>query len=153
MLSDIESISIFRDLEFSKLEDIMSFCEKLQLGAGDVLISENDHSNNDLYVLCNGHVEIISNGSGVTSGDVPISKQDKEIFGEISWLTGGKRTATIRCVNDVEAIRIDSKRLSQYLEQNTDVGLAVTRRIALLLAYRLDQTDNLLKQVLWNSNI
>ena len=84
MLSDIESISIFRDLEFSKLEDIMSFCEKLQLGAGDVLISENDHSNNDLYVLCNGHVEIISNGSGVTSGDVPISKQDKEIFGEIS---------------------------------------------------------------------
>ena len=153
MLSDIESISIFRDLEFSKLEDIMSFCEKLQLGAGDVLISENDHSNNDLYVLCNGHVEIISNGSGVTSGDVPISKQDKEIFGEISWLTGGKRTATIRCVNDVEAIRIDSKQLSQYLEQNTDVGLAVTRRIALLLAYRLDQTDNLLKQVLWNSNI
>ena len=149
----MDAYSIFRDLEFSKLEDIMSFCEKLQLGAGDVLISENDHSNNDLYVLCNGHVEIISNGSGVTSGDVPISKQDKEIFGEISWLTGGKRTATIRCVNDVEAIRIDSKQLSQYLEQNTDVGLAVTRRIALLLAYRLDQTDNLLKQVLWNSNI
>ena len=110
MLSDIESISIFKDLELFMLEEIMTFCEKLQLVEGDVLISENDHSNNDLYVLFNGHVEIISNGSGITSGDVPISKQDKEIFGEISWLTGGKRTATIRCVNEVEAIR---KRLCQ----------------------------------------
>jgi CRP/FNR family cyclic AMP-dependent transcriptional regulator len=153
MLTGLESISIFNDLELSQLEKISAFCERLQLVEGDVLISENDHSSNDLYVLCNGHVEIISNGSGVTSGDVPISKQDKEIFGEISWLTSGKRTATIRCVDEVEAIRIDGQKLSRYLEQNPDAGFAVTRRIALLLAQRMDQTDNLLKQVLWNSNI
>lgn len=153
MPSGIESISIFSDLEFARLEEITAFCEKLLLVEGDVLISENDHSSNDLYILFSGHIEIISNGSGVTSGDVPISKQDKEIFGEISWLTGGKRTATIRCVNEVEAVRIDGHKLSRYLEQHPDVGFAVTRRIALLLAQRLDQTNNLLKQVLWNSNI
>ena len=153
MLTGLETISIFTDLEFNQLEEISAFCERLELVEGDVLISENDHSSNDLYVLFNGHVEIISNGSGVTSDDVSISKQDKEIFGEISWLTGGKRTATIRCVNEVEAIRIDGKKLSHYLEQHPAAGFAVTRRIALLLAHRMDQTNNLLKQVLWNSNI
>lgn len=153
MIGGLDTVSIFSELDFSALEEISTFCERLSLMEGDVLISENDASSNDLFILFEGKVEIISNGTGVTSGEISISKHDKEIFGEISWMSGAKRTATIRCVGDVDAVRIDGKKLTHYLETHPDSGYFIMRRIALLLAHRLDQTNNLLKQVLWNSNI
>lgn len=153
MISGFEAVSIFTDLEFKTLEDISDFSELLVLSDGEELIAENDTSGTDMYVLREGNVEILSNGSGITSGDISISKQDKEIFGEISWLSGHKRSATIRCVGDVEVIRIDGDSLSTYMLQHPEAGFVIMRRIAILLALRLDQTNNLLKQVLWNSNI
>ena len=98
-------------------------------------------------------MEIITSGSGLTSDEISISKQDKELLGEISWLSGGKRTATVRCIGEVEAVRIDGKKLMDYLYQYPKVGFFVMRHIARLLSTRLDQTNNLLKQILWNSNI
>lgn len=153
MINGLESVSIFSELDFTALEQISAFCERLSLMEGDVLISENDPHSHDLFILFEGKVEIISNGSGVTSGEISISRHDKEIFGEISWMSGAKRTATIRCVGEVDAIRIDGNKLTHYLESHPDTGYFIMRRIALLLAHRLDQTNNLLKQVLWNSNI
>ena len=153
MVTGLETVSIFSGLDYDVLDEISDLCDRLTLMDGDVLISENDTDNNDLYILFQGKVEIVSNGSGVTSGEVSISEQDKEIFGEISWISGAKRTATIRCVGPVDAIRINGNKLTKYLESRPDAGYVIMRRISQLLASRLDQTNTLLKQVLWNSNI
>ena len=75
-----------------------------------------------------------------------------EIFGEIGWLLRGKRTATVRCIGDVEAIRINGDMFMQFLEQRPDVGFQVMRNITLLITKRLSQTNSLLKQILWNIN-
>ena len=82
-----------------------------------------------------------------------MSRQDKDIFGEISWLTQKKRTATIRCLGEVDAICIDGGQFMSYLDQHPQVGFSVMKNIALLLADRLNHADSLLKQILWNSHI
>ncbi|KPJ92573.1 MAG: hypothetical protein AMJ53_09105 [Gammaproteobacteria bacterium SG8_11] len=151
--NDLAPVYVFQDLEYSVLEDIAVFSTKLHLFEGDNLISEHTGSLSDMYVLCGGTVEIISSSSGVTSEEVSLSRQDKEIFGEISWLTRRKRTATIRCLGDVDAIRIDGVQFMQYLDKHPQVGFSVMKNIALLLADRLNHADSLLKQILWNSNI
>ena len=153
MVTGLETVSIFKGLELDVLDEISDLCDRLNLMDGEVLISENDTESNDLFILYEGRVEIVSNSTGVTSDEVSISKQDKEIFGEIRWISGSKRTATIRCVGSVDAVRIDGDKLFQYLESHPATGYVIMQRISMLLANRLDQTNNLLKQVLWNSNV
>ena len=151
--NDLSSVYVFRDLDYSVLEAIAGFSSKLHFYAGEDLISEHRGSLSDIYVLGTGTVEIISSSSGITSDEVSLSRQDKEIFGEISWLTQRKRTATIRCLGEVDAICIDGRRFMLYLDKHPQVGFSVMKHIALLLADRLNHADSLLKQILWNSNI
>lgn len=151
MINQLLNTYLFKDMEYEALQEIAKFSTRLQLNEGDVLIHENETENFDVFVLCSGSVEVISSSSASVSSDVVISKQDLEIFGEISWITRHKRTATVRCRGEVDAIRIDGKVFMRYLEQHPKAGFDVMHKIALLLAQRLVSTDILLKQILWNS--
>ncbi len=153
MINELLNTYLFKDMEYHALQEIVKFSTRVQLNDGDVLIYENESENFDVFVLCAGSVEIISSSSASVSSDVAISKQDLEIFGEISWLTRGKRTATVRCRGEVEAIRIDGKVFMHYLEENPKTGFDIMSKVALLLAQRLVSTNTLLKQILWNSGL
>jgi CRP-like cAMP-binding protein len=157
MISELGSVFLFKELDLDALEEVAAFCNKLYLLEGEELISENNRDTHndtrDLFVLLRGTVEITSNGSGVTSDEVSLSRQDKELFGEISWLYKGNRTATVRCLGDVEAIRIHGEQFMNYLTRRPEIGFQVMKKIAQLLAGRLTEADSLLKQILWNANI
>lgn len=157
MIEQLQQTALFAGIPLRALGDISCFCQPLALSAGDQLIAENAQHTHDLFILCDGQVEILSSGanagSGSTSSEVVLSAQDQTVFGEISWLAKRKRTATVRCVGNVEAIRIDGQALFEYLQNHTEIGFQVMHRIALLLAERLERTDQLLKQILWNSYI
>ena len=153
MIAELEQVQLFKDITGQALEEISCFCTKLELEDGDTFIAENDPRSRDLFILCQGRVEIITSSSGITSSEAIISQQDKELFGEISWISGRKRTATVRCVGEVEAIRIDGERFMNYLESHPETGFIVMRTITTLMANSLSNTDQLLKQILWNTPI
>lgn len=153
MISEIDQLALFEDVGSEQLSEIVEYCSRVILNDGDILIHENEKERFDLFVLCTGSVEIVSNNTPYVSGECVLSRQHKELFGEISWLTRCKRTATVRCHGPVEAIRIDGEALLTYLEEQPEVGFLVMRRIASLMAYRMEQTDGLLKQILWNTGI
>jgi CRP-like cAMP-binding protein len=153
MISDLERTNFFHDLSLEQLEEITPFCTLLQLNDGDILIKEGDQGNRDIYHLCSGSVEIVSNDTSIISNEVVLSSEDNELFGEISWLTNGKRTASVRCKGDVEAIRIDGKALMNFLENNPEIGFLIMRRIALIISERMEKTDSLMKQILWNKGL
>ena len=153
VIDELADSSICENLDHFTIDEIAKFCIKLELVAGDSLISEYDGACFDLYILCAGNVEIVSNHSTASSGEVVLSKRDTDLFGEIGWLHRKNRTATVRCIGDVEAIRINGDKFMRYLEQRPEVGFQVMRNIAHLITERLSQTDSLLKQILWNINI
>lgn len=153
MLEALQRSSCFQDLDTEQLASIILCCERIVLDDGDVLIQEGERNNRDFFILISGTVEIVSNESDTTSQEVVLSKEDKDLYGELSWLTGCKRTASVKCRGEVEAARVDGKELMKQLELNTDIGFKVIRRISLILAHRLEQTDSLIKQLLWNTNI
>lgn len=153
MIEILEQTSLFKDLSYEILEGIASFCEQQVLNDGDILIQEDDAASSDIFVLSEGSVEIVSNNTGMTSGEVVLSSEDKEVFGEISWLTSTRRTASVRCHGGAEVIRIDGIKLMKFLEVKPEVGFVITRRIAILLSQRMEESNRLLKQILWNKNI
>jgi len=151
MIEDLEKVSLLRELSPQQLDEVSRFCTMLSLADGEMLIKESDKSGSDMYLLCKGRVEIVSSGSTITSGEVVISKEDKDVFGEMAWLTNAPRTASVRCHGNVQAIRIDGVALSEYLNGHPDIGYVIMRQIALTLSQRMQGTDALLKQILWNT--
>jgi len=152
MVEELLEAAIFQDISYTAMKDIAQFSVAIELDEGDALISENEIEY-DLYVLSAGTLEVVSSGSDNTSGEVVISKQDYNIFGEITWLTRNRRTATLRCKNQVKAIKIDGDELLKYMENNPVVGFEIMRNTAKIVAERLENTNTLVKQILWNSNI
>ncbi|HHJ80872.1 MAG TPA: cyclic nucleotide-binding domain-containing protein, partial [Candidatus Tenderia electrophaga] len=130
MIEALEKVSLFKELSHLKLEAITPFCQLLNLMDGDMLIRESDKNVSDLYLLCAGSVEIVSSATAITSGEVVISKQDKDLFGEMGWLTNAPRTASVRCHGNVQAIRVDGQALSIFLDSHPDVGFIIMRHIA-----------------------
>ena len=151
MISELEQVQLFKEVTAQALQEISRFCTRLELEDGEILIAENDPRSRDLFILCRGRVEIITNSSGITSSEAIISQHDKELFGEISWITGRKRTATVRSIGEVEAIRIDGEKFMRYLENHPETGFVVMRAVTTLVANSLSNTDQLLKQLLWNT--
>ena len=151
MIIELGNVSVFKDLGDDILASIATFSREVELGDGEVLISEHQQDSSDLFVLCKGSVEIVSNDSKVTSNEVTLSKLDKDIFGEVGWLCNGNRSATVRSVGEVEVIRIDGNKLKEFIFANPEPGLKLIFNIAQILADRLNSTDSLLKQVLWNT--
>lgn len=154
MIYDLEQTTLFKDVDFKELEDIAQFCSIHTYGEGDFVLEEHQGRGHfDLFVLRRGQVEVVSNNSKSISGEVVLSREDKELFGEVSWLTKKRRTASVRCRTPVEVIRIDGEMLDDYIAAHPRAGLAIMRHIAQMLAERLSATDNLLKQILWNTGI
>ena len=153
MIEALDKFSLFKDLSYNQLEDILPYCTKLDLNDGDIMIAEGDKNDSDLFLLISGSVEIVSSDSSILSHEVVLSRENKEIFGEVSWLSNHKRTASIRCKGSVDAIRVSGLEFMNFLEQNPEIGFMIMQRIASLLAQRIEETDTLMKQILWNTNI
>ncbi|MFQ5470249.1 MAG: hypothetical protein ACE5EH_08070 [Gammaproteobacteria bacterium] len=60
MINCLLKAMLFEDIPVKHLENIITFCYKLELNDGDVLISENEKAHFDLYILFEGKVEILS---------------------------------------------------------------------------------------------
>lgn len=153
ILEQLMNVSLFEGINIRAMTDISSFCDIRELDDGDILISENDTENWDIFVLCNGSVEIVSNKSLNISNEIVLSSGEIDILGELSWLLNTKRSATVRCKGEVTIIHIDGQKLKDYFNKNTEIGYSFMKNLSKLLAKRLMQTDIMLKQVLCSTNI
>jgi len=96
---------------------------------GDTLFLEGDESQ-DLYFLVSGHLEVLK-------GDKKIEEitEPGALFGELSFLLGAKRTATLQAENEVRVLRIPKNEVTAFLKQFPAVGDKITE----ILARRLDE--------------
>ena len=102
--------------------------------AGEILFEEGDDSA-DLYLLRKGTLEVIKGGRSIAQISEP-----GELFGEMSAVLGGKRTATIKAITDVQAFCVPQDHLSEFFCQYPDIF----KDISWLLAERLSETSKAL---------
>jgi CRP-like cAMP-binding protein len=104
---------------------------------GKEIFLEGDDSQ-DLFVLVSGQLDILKGNKKI----VEITEKGS-LFGEMSFLLGEKRTATVKANNDVKTIRIPKEEVTTFLHEFPDVASEITK----LLAKRLDETSRILYSI------
>jgi PAS domain S-box-containing protein len=110
-------------------KDLQQYLKTYQ--KGDALFVEGDESK-DLYFLVSGHLEVLK-------GDKKIAEvtEPGALFGELSFLLGAKRTATVQAENEVRVLRIPGNEVSAFLKGYP----AVAEKITEIIARRLDESS------------
>ncbi len=101
---------------------------------GQMMLVEGDDSQ-DLYILVSGNLDVLKGNKKMWE-----IKEPGSIFGEMSFLLGTKRTASVQAKNEVEAICIPKNEVTTFLNEFPDVA----QEIAKLLAKRLGEASQVL---------
>ena len=102
--------------------------------AGESLFLEGDDTQ-DVYFLVSGKVAILKGRKKIAE-----ISDEGSVFGEMSFLLGEKRTATVKATNDIKTIRIPKEELPTFLGEFPEV----VKEFAKYLARRLDETSQIL---------
>lgn len=101
---------------------------------GHTLMVEGDNSQ-DLFILMSGELDIFKGNKKIYD-----LTEKGAIFGEMSFLLGAKRTATVKAKNDVRTIRIPGEEITAFLREFPEVA----EEIAKLLAKRLGEASQVI---------
>jgi CRP/FNR family cyclic AMP-dependent transcriptional regulator len=129
------------DLDPEGWRRIVSYTERLRFSAGDVIIEAGDHDRS-LYIIVEGRVEILL---PTPTGELRhYGTIEQSVTGEIAFLDGGPRTATIRALGEVELLRLSFESWEVLSARDPDLGRAILLNLARILAVRLRAADEAL---------
>lgn len=101
-----------------------------QWEADKVLFREGEDCQ-DLYILVSGSLEVLKGEQKIDLINEPGS-----IFGEMSWLLGSRRTATVKAKEPTRLLCVPRDEVESFLQDHPQVAQQISRH----LAKRLDQT-------------
>jgi CRP/FNR family transcriptional regulator, cyclic AMP receptor protein len=137
ILNEIEHLRDLSDSEKAAL------AEKLDLrgyvpGQSVFSYGEPGHA---MYIIRSGEVEIFVKND---QGEKVVLETSKagDIFGEVSLLDGGARTAWVTAISDCELLRLDREHFEAYVRQCTPAAL----NLLSVAARRLRKTDEFIRR-------
>ena len=128
--------------ELSKLEKA-ALAEKIDLlrcPAGYMVFNYGDPGN-ALYIVRAGEFEIYVKNDQGEKIVLEIS-QPGEVFGEVSLLDGGPRTAWVAALGEAEVLRLDREHFEDYVRQCTPAAL----NLLSVAARRLRRSDEVIRR-------
>jgi PAS domain S-box-containing protein len=106
----------------------------VDFAAGETVFFEDEPSR-DLYFLAEGVVEVLKGQARIAQ-----IAEAGAVFGEMSFLLGTPRSATVRALGPVRAIRVPHAQAEDLVRQQPRLSLEITK----LLALRLERTSQTL---------
>ena len=128
----LAQVPLFQGLDAKLLAVLDQECERVSLPGGAELFRQGDTAE-ALYVVLSGRLEVVSEpgpGQRVLVGELGRGAS----VGEMSLLTGERRSASVRAIRDSELLRIESGRFAQFLGTHPKVGAELARTLARRLA-------------------
>ena len=101
---------------------------------GEIIFTEGDETQ-DLFILISGELDILKGNKKIS-----LISEPGELFGEMSFLLGARRSATAKAKTDGKAIRIPKEEINNFLNKFPEITSDITR----LLAARLNETSQIL---------
>lgn len=94
-----------------------------------------------LYIVRSGEVEIYVKNDQGEKIVLEVSKPG-DVFGEVSLLDNGSRTAWVTAIDEVEVLRLDREHFEDYVRQYTPAAL----NLLSVIARRLRKSDELIRR-------
>lgn len=102
----------FKDFTDEDLKEFLEFAFYLKIKPGEILFKEGSYGT-DIYIIKSGKAEIFKKGK---EKEFKIAEvEEGNIVGEIAWILGEKRSATLKAKTDLEILRIDGDILKKKI--------------------------------------
>jgi CRP-like cAMP-binding protein len=129
----ITEMDLFKELERKVIEEIAdTACTEATYDKGTVIFSEGD-SANTLFILYEGIVDLKIGGEKT----VYSLTEHSDIFGWSSLVENARYTATAVAKTDIQAVKIDARKLNLVFNTHPLFGLAVYQRLSAVFNKRL----------------
>lgn len=140
----IGEISIFDELCSTEIAQVISLCQEEDFEKEDIIIEEDDACTN-IYIILEGRlrVDLKTYSSGLDGEKYRhiTTLRKGEIFGEITFLGGGRRSARVSAIENIRLVKIGGPELHKLFEKNYHLGYIMMRNIASILAQRLSEIN------------
>lgn len=152
MVALVDGAALFRDVPKQHLDAISDFSTFVDFAEGEPVIVEGvPLQHQDLLLLMSGEVDVEAKYSPLPNAmGLNLHAISNELFGEVSWILGGKPTASVKCRKPCRFIRVDGVKLMDYCRAHPDVGMELISRVAAVLARRVAHLTELMRdKELW----
>lgn len=125
----LSRVSLFQTLQDNTLNQLASLMILKHYGAGDTLIHQNEEGNS-MYILVEGllyaYIDKDSNGQLIKVGQIVPG----QFFGEMSLLTGEKRSVTIQATTSAVVYEITREHVENILMQHLKIAEKISMSVA-----------------------
>jgi CRP/FNR family transcriptional regulator, cyclic AMP receptor protein len=150
----LATTEMFDNFSEAQLNLLAALCTPASFNRGQVLMSENDESD-EMYIIGRGGVEVLVN-PGVVGGEsthqqlepvVLTELRQGQVVGEVALVDQGVRSATIRVSrDDTMLLRLRRDQLMRLCETYPVLGYKLMKNLAAELATKIRNTDWLVRQ-------
>lgn len=120
---------------------VLAACSPVRTRAGSLLVRKGELSR-DLYIITDGEYKVFDDERGEDLVLALLHRGD--IFGEMSFLDGEPRSASVRAAVDGSALKIGHDELPGLMSRSPDTALALVLGLARIVTYRLRIADDAL---------
>lgn len=147
-LAALRGVEIFQSLSDEEARRLAGLMKKESFAAGEIILRQDDPGDS-LYILQRGRVRILLSGdSGLSEQVACLAPGD--FFGEMSLLTGEKRTATAAALEQADCYSLAKPDLSALLSERPaladDISAVLANRQTGLAAARVKLGEEAAKQ-------
>ena len=123
----LREMPFFQDLSDNEVAVVSSVVRKQDFKLGDTIFKESEDGQS-LYIIRKGEVKACKTAPDGELFTLTIMK-DGDIFGEMSFLDGRPRSATIVAVSDIEAYVIEKKDFETLVDGNPRIIYKLLKNI------------------------
>jgi uncharacterized membrane protein len=138
-LTMLAEVPVFALLDERERESLAALLEPQQFAKNTIIFDYGD-AGDTLFIVRRGRVQVFVEN---TEGEKIVLGENSagDVFGEISLLDGGPRTATAICVEDTETLTLDRDQLLEFVTLHPHAALDLLT----VMGRRLRLTDELLR--------
>jgi CRP-like cAMP-binding protein len=132
---------VFTTLTEGEEARILEECDRVEVGRGEILLRKGD-STNAFYIVCEGELHVIDEKPGKRF--LLSALRERDLFGEMSFLDEGPRSATVVAATDAVVLRFTKEDFIRLMVEDAETGARLLLAVGLLLVDRLRKADSAL---------
>ena len=137
----LRNVPLLSGLSQPELAAIAALALRKRYEPRDVVVQMSDPGG-ELFVIVEGHLKVVS--AGIDGRDTALGIMGPgEVFGEVSLLDGGPRSATVQTLEHCELLVIRREPFLRFLESSPKTAIALARVLAGMLRKLTERSEDI----------
>jgi CRP/FNR family transcriptional regulator/CRP/FNR family cyclic AMP-dependent transcriptional regulator len=151
-LKNIKDPELLKGLTEEQVASFVKRCEVMSFEMKDSIIRTGELTT-DLYLLVEGRCSIEVNVTDEVKHFVVEHLEEGDIFGEMSFLDGSPRSATVMSATPCKVMVISPEAFNELVKDEPQIATSILKNIAILTARKTRKTHERLKNLYWKGQV